>query len=101
MPQAPGPLITLLELREVQLVLAGLSYMQIMQLARNLIPPGTMQAQIESMTRVQELFTNWAQDGIEKCNKELAQQPEYFHRNIVNKLQPNIPPDVVYFTLRN
>jgi hypothetical protein len=97
---APPPdavaLRLLLDLRQVQQILQNISYLQLLHLTNGLIPPGSPQAQLKFLNRVQEIFQMWSNNTLELYHKKLAETPVHLERQQLLALEPKISPDAVH-----
>jgi uncharacterized protein YceK len=59
----------LLELRTLQQILSGVSYLQLLHLTNNMIPPGSAQHQHAFLRHIQELFQTWSNAKLQEYNK--------------------------------
>jgi hypothetical protein len=97
---APPPdavaLRLLLDLRQVQQILQNISYLQLLHLTNGLIPPGSPQAQLKFLNRVQEIFQMWSNNTLEQYHKKLSETPVHLERQQLLALEPKISPDAVH-----
>lgn len=85
----------LLELRTLQHILAGVSYLQLLHLTNNMIPPGTAQQQHQFLRHIQELFQTWSNAKLNEYNKRLTATPAHSERQLLLSLEPRIPVESI------
>jgi uncharacterized protein YceK len=89
----------LLELRTLQQILSGVSYLQLLHLTNNMIPPGSAQHQHAFLRHIQELFQTWSNAKLQEYNKRLTATPAHSERQVLLSLEPRIPVESIPLVL--
>lgn len=89
----------LLGYRELQQLLQQMSYLQLLHLSNNIIPPGPLNLQFDFLKKVQEIFQTWSQQTISNHHQTLADTPLHMERQQLLQLEPNIPWELLHFLI--
>lgn len=98
----PSELITLrllLNLRELQQLIQKMSYLQLLHLSNNILPPGPQSLQVEFMQKAQEIFQSWTQEVIQNHHHVLSETPLHMERQQLLQLEPQLPWELLHFII--
>mmetsp|Transcript_7680 Transcript_7680/g.10597 ORF Transcript_7680/g.10597 Transcript_7680/m.10597 type:complete len:531 (+) Transcript_7680:75-1667(+) len=98
----PSELITLrllLNLRELQQLIQKMSYLQLLHLSNNILPPGPQSLQVEFMQKAQEIFQDWTQEVIQNHHHVLSETPLHMERQQLLQLEPQLPWELLHFII--
>lgn len=80
-------------------MLSGLSYIQLLRFSNNPLPPGTPEAQIIYLEKLQDLFQNWTEETLTSYANIFSTTPQHQGRQTLLQLEPSIPLDLVHIVL--
>lgn len=89
----------LLDLREIISLLQQISYLQLLQLTHNIIPPGSQNQQLQFLQKIQELFQSWTTEKILNYNQILINTPLCMERQQFLQLEPQVSWELIYFLI--
>jgi hypothetical protein len=89
----------LVDFKELQDLLQQTSYLQLLHLSNNLIPPGPFNAQLEFLLKAQEQFQAWTQDTLVQLHSVLSDTPLHMERQQLLQLEPQIPWELLHFLI--
>ena len=89
----------LVDFKELQQLLQQTSYLQLLHLSNNLIPPGPFTAQLEFLLKAQEQFQAWTQDTLVQLHTVLSDTPLHMERQQLLQLEPQIPWELLHFLI--
>jgi len=84
------PFRLLLDLREIQRILKGLTRVQLLILLDNILPHSTPQQQLELITNLQEVFMTLSVRSLTEFGDHIRQTPAHHQRAAVLRLAPRI-----------
>jgi hypothetical protein len=87
------------DFRELQQLLQQISFLQLLHLSNNLIPPGPFNAQLEFLLKAQEQFQAWTQETIGQLHSVLSDTPLHMERQQLLQLEPQIPWELLHFLI--
>lgn len=100
--EPPPDLVTLrllLDLHELQQILQQISYLQLLHLTNNIIPPGPHTMQLEFLQRAQEIFQSWSRDTLAHYHQDLSETPLHLERQRLLQLEPQVPWELLHFLI--
>jgi hypothetical protein len=86
----------LLDICQVQQILQNLSYLQLLHLSNNLIPPGSPQQQLDFLVKIQEHFQSWSNQTLKQYHEALLGTPLHLERQRLLQFEPQIPTDCLH-----
>ncbi len=86
----------LLDLSQVQQILQNISYLQLLHLTNNMIPPGSPQQQLGFLSKIQEIFQLWSNETLERYNHTFSETPLHLERQQLMQLEPQIPFELLH-----
>jgi hypothetical protein len=86
----------LLDLSQVQQILQNISYLQLLHLTNNMIPPGSPQQQLGFLSKIQEIFQLWSNETLERYNHTFSETPLHLERQQLMQLEPQIPFEMLH-----
>eukprot|EP00029_Vermamoeba_vermiformis_P004952 TRINITY_DN1586_c0_g1_i1.p1 TRINITY_DN1586_c0_g1~~TRINITY_DN1586_c0_g1_i1.p1 ORF type:complete len:595 (+),score=79.14 TRINITY_DN1586_c0_g1_i1:72-1856(+) len=86
----------LLDLSQVQQILQNISYLQLLHLTNNMIPPGSPQQQLGFLSKIQEIFQLWSNETLERYNHTFQETPLHLERQQLMQLEPQIPFEMLH-----
>lgn len=89
----------LLDFRELQQLLQQISYLQLLHLSNNLIPPGPLPQQLEFLQKAQEQFQSWNQESLQNLHQVLSETPLHMERQQLLQLESQIPWELLHFLI--
>jgi len=89
----------LLSFRELQQLLQQMSFLQLLHLSNNIIPPGPANLQLEFLQKAQQIFQSWSQQTLQSHHQVLADTPLHMERQQLIQLEPSIPWELLHFLI--
>ncbi|KAL6078159.1 DNA repair protein rad10 domain-containing protein, variant 2 [Balamuthia mandrillaris] len=89
----------LLDLSEIQQILAHISVLQLLHLTNNTIPPGPQENQETFIKKVQEAFQSWSPETLERYHNVLAETPLHLERQQLLQLDSQIPWEILHLII--
>lgn len=86
----------LLDLSQVQQILQNISYLQLLHLTNNMIPPGSPQQQLGFLSKIQEIFQRWSNETLERYNHTFSETPLHLERQQLMQLEPQIAFELLH-----
>lgn len=89
----------LVEFRELQQILQRISYLQLLHLTNNTIPPGPQILQLEFLQKIQHQFQIWSEERLKNLNNVLQETPLHMERRVLLEIEPEISWDLLHFLI--
>eukprot|EP01120_Amphizonella_sp_Union-15-10_P003170 TRINITY_DN1354_c0_g2_i1.p1 TRINITY_DN1354_c0_g2~~TRINITY_DN1354_c0_g2_i1.p1 ORF type:complete len:615 (-),score=76.33 TRINITY_DN1354_c0_g2_i1:170-2014(-) len=89
----------LLDLRQVQRLLTSISYLQLLHLTNNMIPPGSPQQQLAFLSKIQEIFQSWSMETVIDYHATLLDTPLHLERQKFLQLEPQIAIEALHLVI--
>ncbi len=89
----------LMDFTELQQLLQQVSYLQLLHLSNNLIPPGPISQQLDFLQKAQEQFQSWTVDALQHLHQVLSETPLHMERQQLLQLEPHIPWELLHFLI--
>ena len=87
------------DFRDLQQLLHQVSYLQLLHLSNNLIPPGPLPTQLEFLLKAQEQFQAWTQESLHNLHNILSETPLHMERQQLLQLEPLVPWELLHFLI--
>eukprot|EP01120_Amphizonella_sp_Union-15-10_P003169 TRINITY_DN1354_c0_g1_i1.p1 TRINITY_DN1354_c0_g1~~TRINITY_DN1354_c0_g1_i1.p1 ORF type:complete len:612 (-),score=110.23 TRINITY_DN1354_c0_g1_i1:173-2008(-) len=89
----------LLDLRQVQRLLTSISYIQLLHLTNNMIPPGSPQQQLAFLLKIQEIFRSWSMETAINYHVTLSDTPLHLERQKLLQLEPQLAIETLHLVI--
>jgi hypothetical protein len=89
----------LLDIFQVQKLLQTLSYLQLLHLSNNMLPPGSPQQQLDFLLKIQEYFQYWSNQTLQHYHEVLTNTPLHLERQQLLELEPQIPLECLHLLI--
>lgn len=92
------------DFRELQLLFHQISYLQLLHLSNNLLPPGLSNGngklvQLDFLTKCQEIFQTWSREVLLEHHKVLQDTPLHMERHALLLREPQIPWEIIHLVI--
>lgn len=85
--------------RELQELIYGLSYTQLLNITNNMIPPAPEDTQLQFMQRIQQMFQTWSPEMLKQLNGALVNCPLHSERQQLLSMEPSIAWECLHFLI--
>eukprot|EP01114_Cavostelium_apophysatum_P000251 TRINITY_DN10242_c0_g1_i1.p1 TRINITY_DN10242_c0_g1~~TRINITY_DN10242_c0_g1_i1.p1 ORF type:complete len:534 (-),score=148.30 TRINITY_DN10242_c0_g1_i1:264-1865(-) len=89
----------LLDFRELEQLVQQMSYLQLLHLSNNIIPPGSLQDQLRFLEQAQQIFQSWTPQTLANHHHVLSDTPLHMERQQLLQLEPQIPWELLHFLI--
>jgi len=89
----------LISIRELQELLFEISYVQLLSLTNNMIPPSSEEIQLQFINKIQEIFQGWSSEMLKQLNGALINCALHCERQQLLSMEPSIPWECLHFLI--
>eukprot|EP01102_Stenamoeba_stenopodia_P001918 TRINITY_DN11733_c0_g1_i1.p1 TRINITY_DN11733_c0_g1~~TRINITY_DN11733_c0_g1_i1.p1 ORF type:complete len:485 (+),score=80.75 TRINITY_DN11733_c0_g1_i1:126-1580(+) len=89
----------LIDLKEISDLLRKMSYLQLLHLTNNMLPPGPLSVQVEFISKLVRVFQGWTRASLQQSHTELAQTPLHLESEKVLSLEPQLPWELLHLII--
>jgi hypothetical protein len=98
-PSDLNTLRLLLDFRDFQQLVQQISYLQLLHLTNNIIPPGPQTLQLAFLQKAQEIFQSWSREMMTEHHRVLSETPLHMERQELLQREPQIPWELLHFLI--